>query len=138
MIEILLTLVIYISSYIIMFNLLSYKNYLYNRKIYKNLSKMVFVKDKGEIKCIKGYIKDDKDCKFYFWIEDKNFTLDTNLNIYMYKKGLWINPYNMYWYNKFIKFIKNQKTYSYKEFLSKKDILFKNIQREEILQKLLN
>lgn len=114
---------------------LSYKNFLYNKKIYKKLSKMVFV---NEDKCIKGYLSDKESACFYYWKDSNDFTLDTSLDVFIHKSLLWTNLYNIYWYFKFKKFVLKQKTYTYLDFYKEKEKIFLYLKRDEILNEILN
>ena len=113
----------------------SWKNYFYNRKIYKRLSKMVFVDADN---CIRGYINEDDSPVFYYWKDSDGFTLDANKNIFLNKTALWFIPYNFYWYYRYRQFILKQKTYTFKEYYDNKEKLFLFSKREDILDKILN
>jgi len=116
-------------------SMMCWKNYLYNRKFYKRLSKMVFVECD---KCISGYLDKQEYAIFYYWKDSKDFTLDTNIDVFLHKTGLLIMPYNLYWYYRYKNFILKQKTYTSREFYNNKEKLFLSIKREEKLDKILN
>ena len=113
----------------------SWKNYFYNRKIYKRLSKMVFVDADN---CIRGYINKDDSPVFYYWKDSDSFTLDANNNVFLHKTALWFIPYNLYWYYRYRQFILKQKTYTFKEYYDNKEKLFLFSKIENILDKILN
>lgn len=113
-----------------------WKNFIYNKKIYYTLSKMIFVDD---ISCIKGFLPEHNSAFFYYWKDTNSFTLDSNANIFLHKPSIFISdPYNYYWFIKFKKFILKQKIYTFKEFYSTKKSLFTSLKRESILNEILN
>jgi hypothetical protein len=116
-------------------SIFSWKNFFYNRKIYKKLSKMIFVDADA---CIKGYLEKDEFPNFYYWKNSDSFTLDVKNNIFLHKTALWFIPYNLYWFFKYKKFILKQKIFTSKEYYDNKEKFFLFIKREDILDKMLN
>jgi hypothetical protein len=125
----------YVVTLVVMSSFFSWKNYFYNRKIYKRLSKMVFVDADN---CIRGYLDKQEYAIFYYWKDSDSFTLDANNNVFLHKTALWFIPYNLYWYYRYKQFILKQKTYTFKEYYDNKEKLFLFSKRENLLDKILN